>query len=223
MMNLELLLWAGTNSNNKTLVDMAVSHARTTAQNHVRKDGSTFHLVNYSPTGAVLNRCTAQGYTDNSTWSRGQAWCVYGFTLVYRYSKDPTFLQTAQKCADFFIHHTSVSSHPSDFVPMWDFDYPETAGNSYSQRDASAGAIAASGLLELSQYTTERAKKELYKASATRVLMSLKEGYLGDFNKTEGILLHATASYMTSTSVDVSLIYGGYYLIEALRRFNSTQ
>jgi hypothetical protein len=127
MMNLELLLWAAEHESDQTKAasfkNIAVTHAKTTAKNHVRPDGSTYHVVDYdNKTGAVLHRCTAQGYRDNSTWSRGQAWCVHGFSMVYSYTQEDFALQTALRCADKFIAGLALSE-PQDSVPLWDFSW----------------------------------------------------------------------------------------------------
>lgn len=217
MMNLELLFWAANKSGNATLAAIAASHAKKTAQNHVRLDGSTFHVVDYDPnTGAVVTRCTNQGYHDNSTWSRGQSWCVYGFTMAHRFQKDPVFLATAEKCADFFLSKLGLALTPSDGIPLWDFNWDGPDG--YHDRDASAAAIAASGLLELAQVASSSDKQQQYQAAAMKLLSTLTSSYLGDLQHTQGVLLHATASFVPNSSVDVSLVYGGYYLLEALRR-----
>jgi unsaturated chondroitin disaccharide hydrolase len=140
MMNLELLFFAAQNGGDPSWYDMAVSHATQTMKNHVRPDGSTFHVVDYNPDGTVYSRFTVQGAGNNTTWSRGQAWAIYGFTMTYRYSKDPQFLATAQSLANYFLNNL-----PSDFVPYWDFSKCCT-----DPRDSSAAAIAAAGLFELS-------------------------------------------------------------------------
>jgi hypothetical protein len=143
MMNLELLFWASKNGGDSAWYDMAVSHALQTMKNHVREDGSTYHLVDYDPdTGAIINKFTVQGYDKESTWARGQAWGMYGFTMAYRETGDVRFLNTAQLIADYFIDNL-----PEDRVPYWDFEAPNIP---HEEKDSSAAAIAASGLLELS-------------------------------------------------------------------------
>ena len=137
MMNLELLLWVGQETSNDTLTQMAVSHADKTAENHVRhvnqrqggnrssassmshlaQDGSTYHAVSYNEsTGEVVTRCTVQGYDDDSTWSRGQAWCIYGFTMVHRYTGLDRMLDTARRCADYWLRQTTAKSQQSRHV-----------------------------------------------------------------------------------------------------------
>ena len=142
MMNLELLLWASKHGGQRAWYDQAVSHALKTAKNHVRPDGSTYHLVTYNPaTGAVKSRTTVQGAANSSTWARGQAWTIHGFTMVYRETGDVRFLNTARRAADWYLSHL-----PADQIPYWDFNAP---GIPDAPRDTSAAAIAASGLLKL--------------------------------------------------------------------------
>ena len=155
MMNLELLFWASRNGGDPEWYDMAVSHALRTAKEHVRSDGSTYQIVDFAPsTGAVQSRCNHQGYSCESTWSRGQAWALYGFTMTYRYTRDVRFLNTARATADYFI-----ANLPGDDVPYWDFEAP---GIPSEPRDSSAAAIAASGLLELSQLDTDATRRQGY-------------------------------------------------------------
>ena len=224
MMNLELLFWAARNTSNATLQRMAESHANKTAEHHVRPDGSTFHVVDYNATtGRVIRRCTAQGFSDSSTWSRGQAWCIYGFTIAFRYTRQPLHLQTARRCADFVLAHTAVQGDPPDRVPLWDFDYPGTQGKDY--RDASAGVIAASALIELSTFVNEALTAITYRDAAVRILSSLDAGYVGDFASTQGVLVHSTGAnpLWSPKNFDVSLVYAGYYAIEAVARLNSSR
>ncbi|RYF87049.1 MAG: glucuronyl hydrolase, partial [Chitinophagaceae bacterium] len=118
MMNLELLFYASRVTGDTTFSNIALRHARTTMQNHLRPDYSSYHVVNYdAETGAVKSRETHQGFADNSTWARGQAWGIYGFTMVYRESKEKAFLETAEKMADYFLAHL-----PNDTIPEWDFN-----------------------------------------------------------------------------------------------------
>jgi len=218
MMNLELLLFAAQNGGNPAWRTMAISHAVKTMQNHVRADGSTFHVVDYNTDGTVFSKFTAQGARADTTWSRGQAWGLNGFTMVYRYTKnDPnvpaatsaSFLATAQQLADYFINHL-----PPDFVPYWDFSQSGTA-----PRDSSAAAIAASGLLDLSTQVTLQADSTRYRTAALNILSSLSStAYLGDRVATDGILLHGTANFPGKSGVDTSLIYGDYYFVQGCYR-----
>jgi len=209
MMNLELLLLAAQNGGNPAWRDMAISHAVQTMKNHVRPlDGSTYHVVDYNPDGTVFSKFTHQGAGTETTWSRGQAWGLYGFTMVYRYTQDPRFLTTAQQLADYFILHL-----PTDFVPYWDFSQSGTA-----PRDSSAAAIAAAGLLELSTYVATQADHDKYRNAALSILSSLSSPtYLGDRLATDGILLHGTSN-APGGDTDKSLIYGDYYFIQGCYR-----
>lgn len=221
MMNLEMLFWAAKNGGNTSLHRLAESHANKTAANHVRADGSTFHVVDYNPnTGAVSRRCTHQGLNDSSTWSRGQAWCVYGFTAAYRFTRQPLHLQTAQRCADYFL--SKVEEQVKDSVALWDFDWGGSRGS--DRRDVSASSVVASGLLELAGYAKDGGER--YQAAAAQILKSLsvpatsEVGYLGDFDRTQGVLVHAMVENpeFSARGQDVSLVYSSYYALEALRR-----
>ncbi len=211
MMNIEILFWGAKNGGQAAWNDMATSHALKTAQNHVRADGSTYHIVHYnSTTGAVVSQGTVQGYSDSSTWSRGQAWAIYGFTTSYRETQNQVFLDTARKTADYYIAHL-----PSDFVPFWDFQAPEVS----PPRDSSSAAIAASGLLELSQLDTDPARQTKYFEAAKNILTSLTSAkYLSSGTSTPSILLHGTQN-KPKGNYDTGLIFGDYYLLEALLRY----
>jgi unsaturated chondroitin disaccharide hydrolase len=208
MMNLELLFLAAENGGDPNWYNMAVSHALKTRQNHVRADGSTYHVVDYNTDGTVFSKFTVQGAGTETTWSRGQAWGLYGFTMTYRYTKDARFLGTAQQLADYFINNL-----PADFVPYWDFSKSGTA-----PRDSSAAAIAAAGLLELSTFVATQADKDRYRTAALNIQTSLSSAsYLGDRLATDGILLHGSANVPGGDS-DKSLVYGDYYFIQGCYR-----
>ncbi|HEX8327110.1 MAG TPA: glycoside hydrolase family 88 protein [Hymenobacter sp.] len=215
MMNLELLFWATKASGDSSYYKAAVTHALTTMKNHFRPDNSSYHVVNYDTlTGRVLARETAQGFANESAWARGQAWGLYGYTATYRATKDRRFLAQAQRIADFFLHHPAL---PADKVPYWDFNVP-TPGPANEPRDASAAAIAASGLLELSQYAGKQGAE--YKQAALQILESLsspnylaKPGTNNDF-----VLMHSTGHKPAKSEMDVPLVYADYYYIEGLLR-----
>ena len=212
MMNLELLFWAAKNGGPQDFYDIAVNHAKTTLKNHFRNNNSSFHVVMYDEnTGDVLERKTRQGFSDPSSWARGQAWGLYGFTMTYRETKDTVFLNQAIKIADYFINRL-----PDDSVPFWDFDAPNIPNES---KDASAAAIAASGLLELSQYA-EAGKSEKYAKTATSILESLASGnYLDKSDSYAALLKHSVGSWPENSEVDVGIIYADYYFIEAAMRY----
>jgi hypothetical protein len=210
MMTLELLFYASANGGDPNWYNMAVSHANKTMANHVRSDGSTFQAVDYNPTtGAVVSKFTSDGYSASSTWSRGQAWGLAGFTIAYRYTHDPNYLATAQKLADYFI-----ANLPPDFVPWWDFSQPNT------YRDSSAAAIASSGLIELSTYMTDPTLQQKYFNAAMNIQASLSNPalYLGDPTKTDGLLIHGTYSVPVNYNVDTSLIWGDYFFVQGCYR-----
>lgn len=213
MMNLELLFWAAKNGGKQEWRDLAISHAEKTIENHIRPDGSTYHVVMYDrDTGEVLEKKTHQGSADESSWARGQAWGIYGFTMTYRETGDKRFLETAQQLADYFIAHL-----PDDFVPYWDFKAPNIPDE---ERDTSAGAIAASALLELSEFSTDQKKKLFYHYTAENILHSLcREPYLATGTDSDAILHHGVGNKPGGKQIDVSLIYGDYYFIEALMRY----
>lgn len=215
MMNIEILFRASTLGGDTNFHTFACSHAERTMLNHVRADGSTYHLVRYDGrTGAVLWRGTFAGASDDSTWARGHSWAIYGFTMAYRYTGDIRFLTTAQRLADYYIANV-----PPDSVPYWDYQAPDIPNE---PRDSSAAAIALSGLLELSQLVTNAPDGANYWLAAHRIFSSLSSGdYLAQGSTSSGILLHGTGEPPTRTllETDVSLIYGDYYFVEALKRY----
>ena len=232
MMNLEMLCYVSEITGDSTFRHVAISHATRTMENHFRSDYSTYHVVDYDPlTGKGLHQQTNQGYADNSTWSRGQAWAIYGFTMMYRETKLPEFLATAIGAADYYINHPNL---PDDKIPYWDFNVGEEgyqpAINYLPEviqgklRDASAAAIAASALLELSTYTDSE-KKRKYSDFAEKTLQSLSAApYLAEVGENQGFILrHSTGSLPHATEIDKPLIYADYYYLEALRRYQAKQ
>jgi unsaturated chondroitin disaccharide hydrolase len=211
MMNLEILFWASKHGGSAAWYDMAVSHALRTMTDHVRADGSTYQVVNYDPkTGAVKAKSTNQGASTESTWSRGQAWAIHGFTMAFRETGDQRFLDTARRTADYFIGHL-----PADLVPYWDFEAP---GIPNEPRDSSAAAIAAAGLLELGWLETDPSRSATDISAARGILASLSSpAYLSEGTGNQAILLHGTQN-KPDGKYDRGLIYGDYYLLQALLR-----
>ena len=208
MMNLELLLWVADKTNNKYLEKIALTHANTTIANHFRKDYSTFHVVEYDPAnGDVLKKRTHQGYQDNSMWARGQSWAIYGFTMMYRETGMPEYLEQARKAADQFI-----SRLPVDVVPYWDFDAP---GIPDEPKDASAAAIASSALLELYQHSGEL---KYYNTAISLLNRLSSEEYLAINDDYQCLLLHCVGNNNKNSEVDENIIYADYYYLEALNR-----
>lgn len=211
MMNLELLFWASKNGGNKSLYSIAVKHAETTMNNHFRPDYSSYHVLIYDyETGKKIKGRTAQGFSDSSMWARGQAWGIYGFTMVYRETKEKKFLEFAHKIARVYLDRLTTE----DLIPYWDFDAP---GIPNEPRDASAAAIVASGLLELSTYTKDKILKEEYQTKAKKMIVSLSENYQSrDVNS--AFLLHSTGHKPAGSEIDCSINYADYYYLEALLR-----
>jgi unsaturated chondroitin disaccharide hydrolase len=210
MMNLEMLFWAAKNSDNTALYDIAVSHADKTMKNQFKPDYSCYHVALYDTiTGAFIKGITHQGYKDSSMWARGQAWAVYGFTVCYRETRDVKYLEFVQKVADAYLKRL-----PKDHIPYWDFDAP---GIPNAPRDASAAAVVASGLLELSTYV--KGEKGLqYKQAAIQMLKTLSSSEYQSRKTNPSFLLHSTGHWPKKSEVDASIIYADYYYIEALLR-----
>ncbi len=212
MMNLELLFEASKMTGDDSYNKIAISHADKTMKNHFRPDMSTYHLVSYDPeTGAVLTKETHQGYSNSSSWARGQAWGLYGYTVCYRYTNDRKYLDWAEKIANYIISNVKTD----DAIPYWDYNAPDIPK---APRDASAAAVAASALLELSQKTTDGAKYFNY---AEKILRSLSsDNYLAAKGKNSGfILMHSVGSYPHNSEVNVPINYADYYYLEALKRY----
>lgn len=211
MMNLELLFEATAFSGDSTFYNIAVKHADTTMAHHFRPDNSCYHVVDYDPeTGEVRKRQTAQGYADESSWARGQAWAIYGYTTCYRYTKDKKYLDQAQKVYNFIFNNKNL---PEDLVPYWDYDAPNIPNE---PRDASAAACTASALYELDGYLPGNQ----YKETADKIMVSLgspayraEVGTNGNF-----ILMHSVGSIPHGQEIDVPLNYADYYFLEALMR-----
>jgi unsaturated chondroitin disaccharide hydrolase len=212
MMNLELLFEATKLSGDSSFYKIAVTHANTTMKNHFRPDFSSYHVIDYDiTTGKVLHRQTHQGYADESSWARGQAWGLYGFTLCYRETHNKAYLVQAEHIAHYILTNPDL---PKDMVPYWDYSVPD---KTTEPRDASAAAIAASALYELSTYSTTQAK--LYKAAADKIVKSLENGYQATLNGSKGfLLLHSTGHKPAKSEIDVPIIYADYYYLEALTR-----
>ncbi len=222
MMNLELLFRATELTGDSTFYRAAVNHANTTMNNHFRPDCSSYHVVDYDPeTGGVRMKCTHQGYSDDSFWSRGQGWGVYGYAMCYRFTHDPAYLAQAEGIADFILGWPNM---PEDCVPYWDMKDPRVDGLVSSMpveevpRDASAAALIASGLYELSTYA-DAAKGARYRAAADRIVESLNRSYRAEPGSMHGfLLLHSTGNLPADSEIDVPLCYADYYYLEAAAR-----
>lgn len=213
MMNLEMLFRATQETGDSIYYKIAVKHADTTIKNHFRPDYSSYHVVEYDPaTGNVQSRHTAQGFSDDSFWSRGQAWGLYGYTLCYRFTKNPAYLAQARHIADFFF---GLPNLPEDLIPYWDMKAPNIPN---TPRDASAAAIMASALYELSAYVSPADSKR-YKDIADKMVDSLNKYYQAEPGTSYGfLLLHSTGHHPGNSEIDVPLNYADYYYLEALGR-----
>lgn len=212
MMNLKMLFRATQLTGDSIYWKVAVTHANTTMRNHFRDDYSSYHVVDYDPqTGDVRMKCTAQGQSDDSFWSRGQGWGLYGYTLCYRFTHDRRYLDQALHIADFILSLPL----PTDKIPYWDMKTPDIPQTS---RDASAAAIIASALFELAQYVpADRAA--VYRSFASQVTDNLRTGYQAEPGSHQGfLLLHSTGHHPAGSEIDVPLNYADYYYLEALSR-----
>ena len=212
MINLETLFWAAENGGDRKYYDIAVSHADTTMKYHFRPDGTSYHVAVYdAESGDFLRGCTHQGYSDSSMWARGQAWAIYGYTMCYRFTKDSRYLDFARKVTDVYL-----AGLPEDMVPYWDFNDPMIPDVS---RDASAAAVVASALIELSTYLDGEDSRS-YLDSAKAMLKSLDQNYRGG-PSCPAFLLHSTGHRPAGSEIDYAIIYADYYYIEALLRLRS--
>jgi len=210
MMNLELLLWAAENGGDKKWADIARTHALTTYKDFVRSNGSSYHLVRYNKnTGEVINKGTLQGDSDETTWSRGHAWMIYGMVVMYRYSKDPIFLEYAKNLTDYFI-----SELPENGIAMWDMD------SKILQPDVSASAIFVSALIEMSDYIEDKKEQEKLEAEYHLILASLMSPPYIIEDTTKAPILDKSVHYYTKPSaIDVPASFTDYYFLEALNRY----
>ncbi|MEO7312649.1 MAG: glycoside hydrolase family 88 protein [Chitinophagaceae bacterium] len=217
MMNLELLFWATKATGDSSFYKIAVSHANTTIKNHFRPDFSSYHVINYNAKdGSVRQKKTAQGAADSSAWARGQAWGLYGFTEAYRETKDTNYLKQAEHIANFILNHPNL---PADKIPYWDFNAP---GIPNALRDASAAAVMASALIELSGYSMGPTAKK-YMGAAEDILRSLSSPTYKAAPGTNGgyIIEHCVGHMPNNTEVDVPLTYADYYFVQAMKRYKA--
>jgi unsaturated chondroitin disaccharide hydrolase len=210
MMNVGLILWAANATGDGELRDIALEHCRTTQKYLLRPDGGTAHEGIFNiESGRFLREATHQGWSADSTWSRGLAWAIYGFTAVNRLSGEREFLDTARRCADCYLGRA-----PAGLVPPWDFDAPPDR----DLWDSSAGAIVASGLWDLSEQVGDAAESARYRAAALTILDTLcSDQFLArSCPGWEGILLHGVYHYHKRLGVDESVAWGDHFFVEAL-------
>jgi unsaturated chondroitin disaccharide hydrolase len=212
MMNLELLFWAAEHGGPADLAAVARTHALTTARDFVRPDGGTYHIVRYSPdTGRIINRGTLQGAGAETTWSRGQAWALYGMVVAYRHTREKRFLNMAMRLADYLIGHL-----PPDHVAPWDFQ------SEIRYRDVSATAIVTSSLFEMARYVDDAALRRHYETEAEATLASLcQPPYLVTRADTNCLLDHSVQFLPIHSNVDVPAIFADYFFLEAITRYRA--
>lgn len=214
MINLELLFWASKHGGSHRLCNIAVKHAQTTMKYHFRKDYTSYHVALYNEqTGKFIKGITHQGYSDSSMWARGQAWAIYGYTMCYRETKRKEFLDFAQKVAEPYLKRL-----PKDLIPYWDFNAPDIPN---APRDASAAAIVASALLDLSKYVSDKTKAKRYKSLAIIMLTSLSGSNYQSRQSKSSFLFHSTGHWPNKSEIDASIIYADYYYIEALMKLKA--
>jgi hypothetical protein len=215
MMNLEFLMWAFNRSGDSTFYKICVSHSDTTIKNHFRPDFSTYHVVSYDTiSGKVEKKQTAQGFADESAWSRGQTWGLYGYVVMYRETGLQKYLDQAVHIADFLINHPNM---PADNIPYWDFNAP---GIPDAKRDVSSGAIMASALIELSGMVDESSAAKYLAVAETQLRALASPAYRAKLGENGNFILkHSVGSLPGKSEVDVPLTYADYYFIEALLRY----
>jgi len=210
MMNLELLFEAHLITGDRKYYDIAVAHANTTMANHFRDDYSSYHVIDYNPeTGMTVRKHTAQGFSHESSWARGQAWGLYGYVMCYRYTKDKNYLDMVEKIANYIINHPKM---PEDDVPYWDYNAPDIPN---APRDASAAAITASAIIELDNYIPGK----YYDYAAKLIDTLASPTYTADLGTNNYFILkHSVGSIPHKNEIDVPLNYADYYYVEALLR-----
>ncbi len=217
MMNLEFLTQVSKFTGEDKFMEIAVSHADKTLKNHFRPDYSSYHVVSYDTiTGLPHIRQTHQGYSDESAWSRGQAWALYGYTMMYRESGKKAYLEQARNIARFIMNHPNM---PSDKVPYWDFNAPDIPN---APRDASAAAIMASALIELSQMQNDELSKQCLLLAEQQIRSLTSDKYLSTKGENRNFVLkHSTGHFPGKSEIDVPLSYADYYYVEALIRMKT--
>jgi unsaturated chondroitin disaccharide hydrolase len=212
-MNLSILYWASKESGDPRFAHIATAHIDTVLKYFLREDGSSCHIASFDPqSGEFKEFIGGQGYGPNSAWSRGQAWAIYGLANVYDYTKDERYLNASKRVANYFI-----AALEDDYVPYWDLRLPTKVDQS---RDTSAASITASGLLTLCEFLPKE-EKTFYKTKALHILESLTNSY-ADFDSpnVEAILREGTGNRPINQNINVGLIYGDYFYVEALAKLN---
>ncbi len=213
MMNIPLLYWASRELGDNRFAQLAMSHADTAMKNHIRPDGSVYHVLEYDvETGEVVGTPSTQGFdAAHSSWSRGQSWALYGFVLSYIHTKKQEYLDTAKRVAHYFISAVACT----DYVPRCDFRQPQEP----DYIDTTAGAIAACGLIEIAKCVPEL-EKPLYLSAAISILKALEKGHCDWSEEQQAILMDGTELYKKNQHIPI--IYGDYYFVEAILKLRGS-
>ena len=214
MMNLEMLEWTSKTFNDSIYSYVAKTHANTTLKHHFRDDYSSYHVISYDTiSGGVEKKNTSQGFSHESAWARGQSWGLYGYTMMYRETGNKAYLEQAINIADFLVNHPNL---PEDKIPYWDFDAPNIPD---AKRDASAGAIICSALIELSDYASAKKSKKYLDVAKTQIRSLSSAPYRASLGENANFILKHSVGHMPANGeVDVPLTYADYYYVEALMR-----
>ncbi len=214
LMNLELMLWAAAYSKDANFRKIAVSHADKSMKYHFRPDYSSYHVVSYDRNSGIPHKKqTHQGAGDQSAWSRGQSWGLYGYTYLYRETKDKRYLEQAKNIANFLINHPRM---PKDLIPYWDYDAPQIPN---TPRDASAACVMASALIELSDFVDAKLKKTYLQIVDKQIRTLASDAYTAKLGENGAFVLkHSTGAYPFKSEIDAPLTYADYYYLEALTR-----
>jgi unsaturated chondroitin disaccharide hydrolase len=217
MANLPLLWWAWKTTGLRKYYEVAVSHSSRTIQWHIRPDGSTIQSIHFDPgTGELLEQDTHQGFSPNTTWSRGQAWAIYGYTEAYFYTRNPTYLNIAERCMEFYLNHL-----PEDCVPYYDFFDPNIPK---AKKDSSAAAITLSAIARFIGFDLSQDKLVLYKNTISKTLESVWSKYIiqtGSQEVRTSGLGHSCYNIKNGEAIDNEVIWGDYFLLEALYRLKN--
>ncbi len=214
MMNLEMLFWASKHTGDPKYRDVACRHADITLANHFRDDASSYHVVSYNDDGSVESRGTFQGYADESAWARGQAWGLYGYTMCFRETGDSKYLAHAERIASLVMNHPRT---PADRIPYWDYDAP---GQPNVPRDASAAAVMASALFELSTLVPADEGRKYFDYAETLLMSLCSDDYLAAEGTNGGfVLMHSVGHWPANSEIDTPLNYADYYFLEAIGRY----
>lgn len=212
MLNVPLLYWAGNELGRQDLIDAAISQNDLTERLLLREDGSSFHHYQFDPeTHAPVKGLTFQGHADDSCWSRGHAWGIYGYPVGYDYTKNEKYVDIHKNITYFMLNHL-----PEDLIPYWDYDF--TSGDEY--RDSSAGAISVCGMLEMARLLPDSApQKKVYLSAASQMLEAIIDKCTNDSDSYDGLINYVTHAVPFNQGFDECAVYGDYFYLEALLRY----